>query len=158
MEDMTQKLKELEHSNNELRKRLDEAVEEKQEAYCRLEVISVAHESRITEMHCVIAELSKKLRAKQDATIAEESEQEGSGKIFIQIFIKLGSNGLVLSELSFQCESARDSEAGGESVADNKVEVDEASPEPQTEQPLPSIPAHKNQVEVSKRSAYLSSL
>ncbi|CAD7085102.1 unnamed protein product [Hermetia illucens] len=128
MEDLTQKLKELEHSNNELRKRLDEAVEEKQEAYCRLEVISVAHESRITEMHCVIAELSKKLRAKQDATIAEESEQEGS-------------------ELSFQCESARDSEAGGESVADNKVEVDEASPEPQTEPPLPSIPAHKNQVE-----------
>jgi len=43
-------------------------------------VVSQAHECRITEMHCVIAELSKKLRSKQDHIIMEEQEPEGSGE------------------------------------------------------------------------------
>lgn len=41
-------------------------------------MISAAHESRITEMHCVIAELSKKLRTKQENIIMEENEPDGS--------------------------------------------------------------------------------
>lgn len=74
---------------NEFKRKLHEALEEKERSYRRLEVISSAHESRITEMHCVIAELSKKLRNKQELTIFEENEpaDAGSGKIDNCFFI-----------------------------------------------------------------------
>ena len=45
-----------------------------------LEVVGQAHESRITEMHCVIVELSKKNKVKEDGVIMEENEPEGSGE------------------------------------------------------------------------------
>ncbi|KAL5276751.1 MCC family protein [Megaselia abdita] len=57
---------------------MEEAIEDKEQTFRRLEMMSNSHESRITEMHCVIAELSKKLRNKQDNVIMEETEVEGS--------------------------------------------------------------------------------
>jgi hypothetical protein len=60
-----------------LRNQLKDAFEENQR---RLESLSSNHESRITEMHCVIVELKKKLNAKHENAIIEENEAEGSGK------------------------------------------------------------------------------
>lgn len=81
----------------------------------RLEVVSQAHECRITEMHCVIAELSKKLRSKQQHIIMEEEEPEpegeGSGKRPKQYNRKYNAN-LVhpFAELSYQEGSIYNSE------------------------------------------------
>lgn len=44
----------------------------------RLESMGSAHESRLTEMHCVIAELTKKLKYQQDNAILEDQEPDGS--------------------------------------------------------------------------------
>lgn len=78
LKELSQKLQKSEKCRDDYKRKLDEATEDKERCYRRLEVISAAHESRITEMHCVIAELSKKLRAKQENTIMEENEPEGS--------------------------------------------------------------------------------
>ncbi|XP_055377657.1 colorectal mutant cancer protein isoform X2 [Condylostylus longicornis] len=72
------KLQKSENEREDFKRRLEDSMEEKDRCYRRLEVISAAHESRITEMHCVIAELSKKLRNKQDNIILEENEPDGS--------------------------------------------------------------------------------
>lgn len=80
--DLKKKLKLSEKECNEFKRKLHEALEEKERSYRRLEVISSAHESRITEMHCVIAELSKKLRNKQELTIFEENEPADAGSEF----------------------------------------------------------------------------
>ncbi|XP_017054854.1 colorectal mutant cancer protein isoform X1 [Drosophila ficusphila] len=69
--DLTQRLQQAE-------RQLTESNSEREICHKRLEVVSQAHECRITEMHCVIAELSKKLRSKQDHIIMEEQEPEGS--------------------------------------------------------------------------------
>ncbi|KRK03765.1 colorectal mutant cancer protein isoform X1 [Drosophila yakuba] len=69
--DLTQRLQQAE-------RQLTESNTEREICHKRLEVVSQAHECRITEMHCVIAELSKKLRSKQDHVIMEEQEPEGS--------------------------------------------------------------------------------
>ncbi|XP_055905241.1 colorectal mutant cancer protein isoform X1 [Eupeodes corollae] len=78
LKELSQKLQKSEKCRDDYKRKLDEATEDKERCYRRLEVISAAHESRITEMHCVIAELSKKLRAKQENTIMEENEPDGS--------------------------------------------------------------------------------
>lgn len=70
--DLTQRLQQAE-------RQLTESNTEREICHKRLEVVSQAHECRITEMHCVIAELSKKLRSKQDHVIMEEQEPDGSG-------------------------------------------------------------------------------
>lgn len=80
IKELSQRLNNTEKQRDELLHKLDECTEEKELCYRRLEVVGAAHESRITEMHCVIAELSKKLRTKQETTILEENEPEGSGK------------------------------------------------------------------------------
>ncbi|KAH8347400.1 hypothetical protein KR059_010328 [Drosophila kikkawai] len=69
--DLTQRLQQSE-------RQLKESNAEREICHKRLEVVSQAHECRITEMHCVIAELSKKLRSKQEHIIVEEQEPEGS--------------------------------------------------------------------------------
>ncbi|XP_020818288.1 uncharacterized protein LOC110191713 isoform X2 [Drosophila serrata] len=69
--DLTQRLQQAERS-------LKESNADRDICNKRLEVVSQAHECRITEMHCVIAELSKKLRSRQEHIIVEEQEPEGS--------------------------------------------------------------------------------
>lgn len=73
----------LQHSEREresVQKKLNDALEEKERSQRRLEAIGSTHESRITEMHCVIVELSRKLKAKQESAIIEEHEPDGSGE------------------------------------------------------------------------------
>ncbi|XP_030370759.1 colorectal mutant cancer protein isoform X2 [Scaptodrosophila lebanonensis] len=76
--DLTQRLQQAEEQRSALQRQLNESNVEKEMCHKRLEVVSAAHECRLTEMHCVIAELSKKLRSKQDHIIMEEQEPEGS--------------------------------------------------------------------------------
>ncbi|XP_075152108.1 colorectal mutant cancer protein isoform X2 [Haematobia irritans] len=76
--DLTQKLQHTEEQRVSVQQLLEECTIEKDLCLRRLEVLSAAHECRITEMHCVIAELSKKIRNKQETTIVEEQEPEGS--------------------------------------------------------------------------------
>ncbi|XP_073818964.1 colorectal mutant cancer protein isoform X2 [Musca autumnalis] len=76
--ELTQLLRQTEEQKLAIQQQLEECKAEKEVCLRRLEVVSAAHECRITEMHCVIAELSKKLRNKQESTILEEQEPEGS--------------------------------------------------------------------------------
>ncbi|XP_055716363.1 colorectal mutant cancer protein isoform X1 [Phlebotomus papatasi] len=95
--DLTEKLKGAVKDRETLEKELAEALEEKDRSRRRLEVISAAHESRLTEMHCVIVELSKKLKRYEERSIIEEQEPEES-----------------VSELSFQEGSVYNSELDGQ--------------------------------------------
>ncbi|KAM7364607.1 colorectal mutant cancer protein isoform 2-T2 [Cochliomyia hominivorax] len=76
--ELSQRLQQAEEQRTTVQKQLEECNAEKEICLRRLEIVSAAHECRITEMHCVIAELSKKLRNKQETTILEEQEPEGS--------------------------------------------------------------------------------
>lgn len=82
--ELTQLLIQTEEQKSAIQQQLEDCKAEKELCLRRLEVVSAAHECRITEMHCVIAELSKKLRNKQESTILEEQEPEGSDK-FLKI-------------------------------------------------------------------------
>ncbi|XP_055677436.1 colorectal mutant cancer protein isoform X2 [Lutzomyia longipalpis] len=97
--EMAEKLKNATKDREALQKELSEALEEKDRSRRRLEVISAAHESRLTEMHCVIVELSKKLKRYEERSILEEQEPEES-----------------VSELSFQEGSVYNSEQEGQAV------------------------------------------
>lgn len=77
--DLSKRLQQAEEQRLMVQNQLVQCNSEKELCLKRLEVVSAAHECRITEMHCVIAELSKKLRSKQENTIMEEQEPEGSG-------------------------------------------------------------------------------
>ena len=79
--ELSQRLQQAEEQRATVQQQLEECNAEKEICLRRLEIVSAAHECRITEMHCVIAELSKKLRNKQETTILEEQEPEGSGKL-----------------------------------------------------------------------------
>uniref|UniRef100_A0A1A9WY38 MCC-bdg_PDZ domain-containing protein n=1 Tax=Glossina brevipalpis TaxID=37001 RepID=A0A1A9WY38_9MUSC len=76
--EMSQRLQQAEEQRSAVQHQLEECNAEKELCLRRLEIVSAAHECRITEMHCVIAELSKKLRIKQENIIMEEQEPEGS--------------------------------------------------------------------------------
>lgn len=86
--ELTQRLHQAEEQKTSIQLQLEECTAEKELCLRRLEVVSAAHECRITEMHCVIAELSKKLRNKQESTILEEQEPDGSGKDFTKLIIR----------------------------------------------------------------------
>lgn len=79
--ELSTRLQNSERERDSIQKKLGDALEEKERSQRRLEAIASAHESRITEMHCVIVELSKKLKNQQDSAIIEEHEPDGSGKI-----------------------------------------------------------------------------
>lgn len=79
MEEISSRLRYAERERDAFERQFNEAFLEKEEAQNRLQIVNSAHESRITELHCVIAELTKKLKARQDNAIAEEIEPEGSG-------------------------------------------------------------------------------
>lgn len=76
--ELTQRLQRSEHGRNILEQQLRESLQDRDRTHRQLESLAATHESRITEMHCIIVELSKKLKTKEDGVIAEEPE--GSGK------------------------------------------------------------------------------
>ncbi|BFF92670.1 colorectal mutant cancer protein [Drosophila madeirensis] len=78
VQQLENRVRELTQRLQQAERQLSESNAEREMCHKRLEVVSQAHECRITEMHCVIAELSKKLRSKQDHIIVEEQEPEGS--------------------------------------------------------------------------------
>lgn len=95
MIELRARLQKSDLEKEELKMQIRELFDEKDNTQRHLEAISQAHESRITEMHCVIVELNKKLKVQQDTAIMEETEPEGSGNyrnyalraILLQIFI-----------------------------------------------------------------------
>ncbi|EDV43061.2 uncharacterized protein Dana_GF16706, isoform A [Drosophila ananassae] len=78
VQQLENRVRELTQRLQQAERQLSESNAEREMCHKRLEVVSQAHECRITEMHCVIAELSKKLRSKQDHIIVEEQEPDGS--------------------------------------------------------------------------------
>lgn len=78
--ELSARLQNAEREREAMQRKMTDALEEKERAQRRLESIGSAHESRLTEMHCVIVELNKKLKLRQDNAIMEENEAEGSGK------------------------------------------------------------------------------
>lgn len=80
MIELRARLQKSDLEKEELKMQIRELFDEKDNTQRHLEAISQAHESRITEMHCVIVELNKKLKVQQDTAIIEETEPEGSGK------------------------------------------------------------------------------
>lgn len=79
VQQLENRVRELSQRLQQAERQLAESNVERDMCHKRLEVVSQAHECRITEMHCVIAELSKKLRSKQEHIIMEEQEPEGEG-------------------------------------------------------------------------------
>lgn len=88
MVELSERLKISEQQRDLIQKRLNEALDDKERTQRRLESIGAAHESRITEMHCVIVELNKKLKYQQENAIIEDPEPDGSrsGKIYLVHF------------------------------------------------------------------------
>lgn len=78
--ELSARLQNSERERESLQKKLNDAVEEKDRQQRRFDAVGAVHESRITEMHCVIVELSKKLKSRQESAIIEEHEPEGSGE------------------------------------------------------------------------------
>lgn len=78
MIEMKSRLQKAEMEKEALKCQLREALEESVRSQRRLESIGAAHESRITEMHCVIVELNKKLKLQQESAIMEEPEGSGN--------------------------------------------------------------------------------
>lgn len=78
--ELSARLQNAERERETMQRKLNDAMEDKERSHRRLDSISSAHESRLTEMHCIIVELSKKLRNREENAIMEENEPEGSGK------------------------------------------------------------------------------
>lgn len=78
MVELSERLKISEQQRDLIQKKLNEALDDKERSQRRLDSIGAAHESRITEMHCVIVELNKKLKFQQDNAILEDQEPDGS--------------------------------------------------------------------------------
>lgn len=76
--ELSDRLQKSEHERDLIDKKLNDALDEKERTQRRLESIGAAHESRITEMHCVIVELNKKIRFQQENAILEDQEPDGS--------------------------------------------------------------------------------
>ncbi|KAL7034611.1 hypothetical protein ACKWTF_008029 [Chironomus riparius] len=93
MNDLRIRLQKSEMEKEEFKHQIRKLFDEKDSTQKHLEAISQAHENRITEMHCIIVELNKKLKIQHDTAIIEETEPEGS-----------------VSELSFQEGSVYNSE------------------------------------------------
>lgn len=81
--ELSERLKISEQQRDLIQKKLNEALDDKDRTQRRLESIGAAHESRITELHCVVVELNKKLKFQQENAILEDQEPDGSrsGKI-----------------------------------------------------------------------------
>ncbi|CAD6994056.1 unnamed protein product [Ceratitis capitata] len=102
--DLVLRLQKSEHQRADLQQKLEECNGEKELCLRRLEVVSTAHECRITEMHCVIAELSKKLRAKQETVILEEHEPDDS-ELSYQEDVSVYNSELNLTNPDAECQT-----------------------------------------------------
>jgi hypothetical protein len=102
MIELRARLQKSDLEKEELKMQIRELFGEKDNTQRHLEAISQAHESRITEMHCVIVELNKKLKVQQDTAIIEETEPEGSGKFSSNRCDSLFYNFLFLHLRKFQ--------------------------------------------------------
>lgn len=78
--ELSARLQNSERERDVAQRKLTDALEERERSQRRLESIGATHESRITEMHCIIVELNRKLKTQQDHAIMEEHEPEGSGE------------------------------------------------------------------------------
>lgn len=78
--ELSARLQNSERERDVAQRKLTDAMEERERSQRRLESIGATHESRITEMHCIIVELNRKLKTRQDNAIMEEHEPEGSGE------------------------------------------------------------------------------
>lgn len=76
--DLSKRLNDSEQERNSVQRKLNEALNDKERTQRRFESIEAVYESRITEMHCVIVELNKKLKYQQENSILEDQEPEGS--------------------------------------------------------------------------------
>lgn len=83
MIELRARLQKSDLEKDELKMQIHELFHDKDSTQRHLEAISQAHESRITEMHCVIVELNKKLKLQLDTAIMEETEPEGSGELLV---------------------------------------------------------------------------
>lgn len=99
MIELRARLQQSDLEKEELKMQIRELFDDKDSTQRHLEAISQAHESRITEMHCVIVELNKKLKVQQDTAIIEETEPEGSGELSGH---SLSSRFAILSSFKFQ--------------------------------------------------------
>lgn len=91
--DLTELKTKLLHADAEkekLAKQVRQLFKDKDETQRHLQSLAISHENKITEMHCIIAELSKKLNIQKENQIAEESENdqnssklELNGEIFL---------------------------------------------------------------------------
>lgn len=107
----------LQHSERErelMQRKLNEANDEKERSQRRLDSVGAANESRITEMHCIIVELNKKIKSKNENAIIEEHEPDGSGwfnnMILMSLLLSKKNYFVSVSELSFQDGSVYNSE------------------------------------------------
>lgn len=82
VEDLTFRLQQSEHEKEIIQKECSENLTEKEILERRLQNVLSSNESRMTELHCVIAELSKKLKVRQENAFIEETENDvESGKL-----------------------------------------------------------------------------
>jgi len=92
MNDLRMRLQKSDIEKEDLKAQMRKMFEEKDNTQKHLEAISQAHENRITEMHCIIVELNKKLKIQQDTAILEETEPEGSGEYPFNPWINFNLN------------------------------------------------------------------
>lgn len=83
--ELRSKLHRAEIEKEALKCQLQEAFNERERSQRRFDALAAANESRITEMHVLIVELNRKLKAQQDNAILEEPECEGSGEYLISV-------------------------------------------------------------------------
>jgi hypothetical protein len=79
MIELRARLQRSDMEKEELKRQIKQLFDEKDNTQKHIEAISQSHESRITEMHCVIVELNRKIKMQHDTAIIEETEPEGSG-------------------------------------------------------------------------------
>lgn len=94
---MQYKIKELnqslQHSEKErlkLQKQLEECNEQKEIYLKRLNMVTVAHKRRISELHYIIGELTKKLKAKYKITALqmEQTAKKTKGKRNFEVIVR----------------------------------------------------------------------
>ncbi|XP_063704924.1 colorectal mutant cancer protein isoform X2 [Culicoides brevitarsis] len=122
--ELRSKLHRAELEKDALKCQLQEAFNERERSQRRFDSLAAANEGRITEMHVLIVELQKKLKAQQENAILEEPECEGS-----------------VSELSFQEGSVYNSDVeGSHHVPDHHLEVEDDANSAKSTSPCSPLP------------------
>ncbi|KAG5682099.1 hypothetical protein PVAND_011478 [Polypedilum vanderplanki] len=93
-DDLKTQLRKSNEEREKLRLQIQKLFAEKDETCKHIAAISQAHENKITEMHCIIVELSKKLKMQQDNAIIEEPEGSASELSFQECSIICDSDSI----------------------------------------------------------------